>query len=63
MIKTDLDFLVLRLYQTDAGLGHVFVDELTQKQLKNHLDDDHRKLALHRVKQYSDKASDGKCTS
>ena len=61
VIKTDLDFLVLRLYQTDGGLGHVFVEELVQKWLKHHLDDDHRRLALHREKQKTQEAKDGKC--
>ena len=61
VIKTDLDFLVLRLYQTDGGLGHVLVEELVQKWLKRHLDDDHRRLALHMGKQMILEASDGKC--
>ena len=59
VIKTDLDFLVLRLYQTDSGLGHVFIEELIQKWLKHFLDDDHRRLALHREKQKTKEAKDG----
>ena len=63
VIKTDLDFLILRLYQTDSGLGHVFIKELVQKWLKHHLDDDHRRLALHREKQKTREAKDGGCAN
>ena len=62
VIKTDLDFLVLRLYQTDGGLGHVFKEELIQKELKHHLDDDQRRLGLHRGKHWTNEADDSKCT-
>lgn len=58
-IKTDLDFLVLRLNQTDSGLGSVFIEELVHKRLKNHLDDDHRQLALHREKHKTKESKDG----
>lgn len=60
-IVTDLDFLVLRLYQTDSGLGHVFKEVLIRKKLKDHLDDDHRQLSLHRLKHLTIGVSDGEC--
>ena len=46
-IKSDLDFLVMKLYRTDSGLGHVFKDVQILMELKHLIGDDQRRLSLH----------------
>ena len=58
VIKTDLDFLVMRLFLTDCGLGHVFKEVLIEKELKNLLDDDQRRLSFHGTKHKNRRADD-----
>ena len=58
-IKTNLDFLLLKLYRTDSGLGHVFKEVQIQKELKILNDDDQRRLLLHDRKQSSLFANNG----
>ena len=58
-IKTNLDFLLLKLYRTDSGLGHVFKEVQIEKELKILNDDDQRRLYLHWSKQANRFAKDG----
>ena len=58
-IKTNLDFLLLKLYRTDSGLGHVFKEVQIEKELKILNDDDQRRLLLHDRKQSSFYANNG----
>lgn len=45
-ISNDLDFLVMRLFKADAGVGQVFRDIQVEKELKHLLDEDHELLHL-----------------
>lgn len=45
-IKTDLDFLLMRLFRADAGVGQVFKDVQVYMKLKYHIDQDHKFLNL-----------------
>ena len=58
-IRTDLDFLLLKLYRTDSGLGHVFKEVQVERELKILNDDDQRRLSLHGTKQAKFFANDG----
>ena len=59
-IKNDLDFLVMKLFRTDSGLGQVFRDIQVEKELKYLIDDDQRRLNLHRITQSDPEAKTGK---
>ncbi len=52
-IRTDLDFLVTRLYRTDSGLGYVFKEMQILKRLKELIDIDQKKLSLHNNRHYA----------
>ena len=58
VIKTDLDFLVMRLFLTDQGLGHIFKEVQVEKEIKHLVDDDQRRLKIHRDKQSNILAED-----
>ena len=58
VIKTDLDFLVMRLFLTDRGLGHTFKEVQVEKELKHLADDDQRRLKIHSDKQNNINAED-----
>ena len=45
-IKHDLDFLIMRLFRSDAGVGLVFKDIQIQRRLKYLLDKDHELLSI-----------------
>ena len=45
-IRNDLDFLLMRLFRADAGIGQVFKDIQIHKEMKHHLDQDHELLHL-----------------
>jgi len=45
-IRNDLDFLLMRLFRADAGIGQVFKDIQINKEMKHHLDQDHELLHL-----------------
>ena len=46
-IRTELEFMVMRLFRTDSGLGYVFKDVQIAKKMQNLIDNDQRKLNLH----------------
>ena len=60
-IRTDLDFLLMKLYRTDNGLGHVFREVQIEKEIKILSDDDQRRLSLHGSKQRNLMADSGAC--
>ena len=60
VIKTDLDFLVMRLFLSDSGLGHTFKEVQVEKELKHLIDDDQRRLSFHGNKHKNRKADDSK---
>ena len=43
-IRNDLDFILMRLFRADAGIGQAFKDIQIHKELKHHLDQDHELL-------------------
>lgn len=45
-IRSDLDFLLMRLFRTDSGHGQVFRDILVDKELKRRVQEDHELLYL-----------------
>ena len=50
-IRTDLDFMMMRLFRTDGGLGHVLKEVLILKEVKILNDRDRRRYLLHRNEQ------------
>ena len=62
-IHTDLDFMVMKLFRTDGGLGHVFKEVQVSNHLKRLCDDDRRRLNIHARKHRNitaqDSASEG----
>lgn len=58
-IRSDLDFLVMRLFRTDGGLGHVLRDILILKEVKILNDRDRRRYLLHRDEQKIKKLKTG----
>lgn len=62
VIKTDLDFLIMRLFLTDSGLGYIFNEVQIEKELKHLIDDDQRRLSFHGSKHKNRRADDGECT-
>ena len=50
-IDTDLDFMMMRLFRTDGGLGHVLKEVLILKEVKNLNDNDLQRYALHSEEQ------------
>lgn len=58
-IQSDLDFLLMKLYRTDNGLGHVFREVQIEKELKILAEDDQRRLYLHGHKQKNFKTDNG----
>lgn len=43
-IRNDLDFILMRLFRADAGIGQAFKDIQIHNELKHHLDQDHELL-------------------
>ena len=58
-IKTNLDFLVLKLFRTDSGLGFVFREMQILEKLRLHNDDDQRRTNLHKRQQQAKTLGDG----
>lgn len=58
-IHTNLDFLVLKLFRTDSGLGFIFKEMQILQQIKHHNDNDQRQTNLHRRQQESKKMKFG----
>ncbi len=56
---TNLDFLVLKLFRTDSGLGYVFREIQVLLTVKNYNDDDQRRSSLHRRQQKLKMMKDG----
>lgn len=46
-IRNDLDFMVMKLFRTDSGLGYVFRDVQIEREVRSLIDDDQRRLNLH----------------
>ncbi len=46
-VRTDLDFMVMKLFRTDSGLGYVFRDVQIARETHRLIDDDQRRLNLH----------------
>lgn len=57
-IKTNLDFMVMKLYHTDGSLGHVFKEVQVTSFLKRLCDDDRRRLNVHARKHRNITAQD-----
>lgn len=58
-IQTNLDFLVLRLFRTDSGLGFVFRELQILEKIRHHNDDDQRRANLHKRQQQAKTLGDG----
>ena len=58
-IQTNLDFLVLKLFRTDSGLGFIFRDMQILEKIKHHNDDDQRRTNLHKRQQQTKTMKDG----
>ena len=58
-IHTNLDFLLLKLFRTDSGLGHIFREMLIHENIKHLNDDDLRRTNLHTRQQQDLAMSDG----
>ena len=50
-IKTDLDFMVMKLFRTDGGLGHVLREVQIYKEIKSMSKDERRRFHLHKREQ------------
>lgn len=62
-ISTNLDFMVMKLYRTDSGLGHVFRELQVLQRVKELNDDEQGMIELHNTQQASKVMADGcKCT-
>ncbi len=59
MIKTNLDFLVLKLFRTDSGLGFVFREMQILEKIRHHNEDDQRRTNLHKRQQQAKTLGDG----
>lgn len=62
-ICSDLDFMIMKLFRADRGLGHVMKDVQVARRLHELLSDDHRQLNLHYKKHTSLETDDGKADS
>jgi len=51
---TNLDFLLLKLFRTDSGLGHVFREMQILLHIKERDDDDQGRTQLHKTQQELD---------
>ena len=58
-IHTNLDFLLLKLFRTDSGLGHIFREMLILEAIKHLNNDDLRRTNLHTRQQQDLAMSDG----
>lgn len=58
-ICTNLDFLVLKLFRTDSGLGFIFREMQILEKIKHHNDDDQRRTNLHKRQQQTKTMKDG----
>ena len=47
-IASDLDFMIMKLFRTDGGLGHVLKEVLVLKQITSLNEDERRRLGLHK---------------
>ncbi len=62
-IRTNLDFLLLKLFRTDNGIGTMIKEMLILSRMDNLNDNDHRMVKLHRMQQERvDFNSEGKTT-
>ena len=58
-IGTNLDFLVLKLFRTDSGLGFIFREMQILEKIRHHNDDDQRRTNLHKRQQQAKTLGDG----
>ncbi len=58
-ISSNLDFMVLKLFRTDSGLGFVFREMQVLRLVKFYNDDDQRRCCLHRWQQKPKLLQDG----
>ena len=58
-IGNNLDFLMLKLFRTDSGLGFVFREMQVLRRIKHLNDDDQRIVNLHKLQQKLKKMQDG----
>ncbi len=58
-IQTNLDFLVLKLFRTDSGLGYIFRDMQILEKIRHYNDDDQRRTNLHKRQQQAKTFGDG----
>lgn len=58
-IHTNLDFLVLKLFRSDSGLGFIFREMQILEKIKEHNDDDQRRTNLHKRQQQTKSMGDG----
>ena len=58
-ISTNLDFMVMKLYRTDSGLGHVFRELQVLQRVKELNDDEQGMVELHKTQQASPVMADG----
>ena len=58
-ISTNLDFLVLKLFRSDSGLGFVFREMQVLEKIKCHNEDDQRRTNLHKRQQQTKTMGDG----
>ena len=58
-IYTNLDFLVLKLFRTDSGLGFVFREMQILEKIKRFNEDDQRRTNLHKRQQQTKSLGDG----
>ena len=58
-ISTNLDFMVMKLYRTDSGLGHVFRELQVLQRVKELDDDEQGMVGLHKFQQASGPMKDG----
>lgn len=59
-IHSDLDFMIMKLFRADRGLGYVMKDVQVARRLQELLNDNHRHLNLHYKKHTSLETDDGK---
>lgn len=58
-IKTNMDFLVLKLFRTDSGLGFIFREMQILQKIHYYNDDDQRRTNVHKRQQQTKSMGDG----
>ena len=57
-ISTNLDFMLMKLYRTDSGLGHVFRELQVLQLIKDFNDNEQGMINLHKIQQMSPSMTD-----